>query len=129
MEASEQSPVLESARNSMGPSFFVILVAGMSAVGGLLFGYDTGVVSGAMLLMRDSFHLNTTMQGVVVSVTILTAWVFCLGAGQAADRFGRKKVIIAASVVFCIGSLVLGLAQNIGMLIGGRVIVGMGIGK
>ncbi|XP_055925173.1 proton myo-inositol cotransporter-like [Argiope bruennichi] len=128
MEASEQSPVLESARTKMGPSFFVIVVAGMSAIGGLLFGYDTGVVSGAMLLIRDRFQLNSTMQGVVVSVTILTAWVFCLGAGQAADRFGRKKVIITASVIFCIGSIVMGLAENVEMLIAGRVIVGMGIG-
>lgn len=129
MEVSEQSPVLDSGRTKMGPSCFVIVVAAMSAVGGLLFGYDTGVVSGAMLLMRDRFQLNTTMQGVVVSVTILTAWVFCLCAGQAADHFGRKKVIITASMVFCIGSVFMGLAQNVEMLIIGRVIVGIGIGK
>ncbi|KFM78889.1 Proton myo-inositol cotransporter, partial [Stegodyphus mimosarum] len=68
---------------------FVYIVAVLSAVGGLLFGYDTGVVSGAMILLRDHFKLDNTMQGVVVSVTVITAWLICLCAGTIADRYGR----------------------------------------
>ncbi|GIY73459.1 proton myo-inositol cotransporter [Caerostris darwini] len=125
---SEASPVLDPGRNDGKTTCFMYLVAGLSAIGGLLFGYDTGVVSGAMLLMRDYFHLDNTMQGVVVSVTIITAWLFCLMAGQAADRFGRKIVIVIASVVFTAGSIVMGLSEHVGLLIAGRIIVGMGIG-
>ncbi|GIY30428.1 proton myo-inositol cotransporter [Caerostris extrusa] len=126
---SEASPVLNPGRNDGKTTCFMYLVAGLSAIGGLLFGYDTGVVSGAMLLMRDYFHLDNTMQGVVVSVTIITAWLFCLMAGQAADKFGRKIVIVIASVVFTAGSIVMGLSEHVGLLIAGRIIVGIGIGK
>ncbi|GFS61712.1 proton myo-inositol cotransporter [Trichonephila inaurata madagascariensis] len=113
METTEESPVLDNNRSENSrPPMRMYLVAGLSAVGGLLFGYDTGVVSGAMLLIRDYFQLDNTMQGVVVSVTIITAWVFCLCAGQAADRFGRKIVIIMASIVF--GDPYLGFRTSVG---------------
>lgn len=126
-DATEESLVLDKQEEKT--PMFVYVVAALSAVGGLLFGYDTGVVSGAMILMRDYFNLNSTMQGVVVSVTIITAWFFCLLAGQLADRYGRKIVIIAASVVFTAGSIMMGLAHNIALLISGRVVVGIGIGE
>ncbi|KAG8175539.1 hypothetical protein JTE90_026258 [Oedothorax gibbosus] len=127
-EATESTLVLDKRPEEKTP-FFVYVVAGLAAVGGLLFGYDTGVVSGAMLLIRDYFDLNATMQGVVVSATIITAWFFCLLAGQLTDRYGRKIVIVAASVVFTAGSIMMGLANSVALLISGRVVVGIGIGK
>ncbi|XP_021001952.1 proton myo-inositol cotransporter isoform X3 [Parasteatoda tepidariorum] len=125
-DANEETLVLDK-RQEKTP-MFVYVVASLSAVGGLLFGYDTGVVSGAMILLRDYFNLDSTMQGVVVSVTIIAAWVTCLCAGHLSDRYGRKFVIISASIVFSIGSVLMGISANIGMLLAGRVIVGMGIG-
>lgn len=108
---------------------FVYFVAILSAVGGLLFGYDTGVVSGAMLLLAEYFVLTPWMQGVIVSVTIISAWFFCLIAASLTDRYGRKIVIILASVVFTLGSVLMGVAHNEETLIAGRLIVGIGIGK
>lgn len=100
----------------------------LSAVGGFLFGYDTGVVSGAMIQLRSHFQLNYLWQELVVSVTIAGAWAFSIVAGMATDTFGRKPVILVASFVFTVGAVLMGLAFNKGMLLGGRLIVGAGIG-
>ncbi|XP_005112683.2 proton myo-inositol cotransporter [Aplysia californica] len=107
---------------------YVWLLASFSAVGGFLFGYDTGVVSGAMLLLRDEFSLSSFWQEVIVSVTIGAAFLAALAGGPLNDMFGRKIVTILASFVFTVGALVLGAASNISMLVAGRAILGVGIG-
>lgn len=100
----------------------------LSAVGGFLFGYDTGVVSGAMIQLRSHFHLTYLWQELVVSVTVASAWAFAIVAGMATDAFGRKPVVLVASFVFTIGAVLMGVSFNKGMLLGGRLIVGAGIG-
>lgn len=127
--SNEERLVLDRQEPEPKTPIFIYVVAVLSAIGGLLFGYDTGVVSGAMLLMADYFHLNDWMQGVVVSVTIIAAWLSCLLAASLTDRYGRKIVIIAASIVFTLGSVLMGVAHNKELLIVGRVVVGIGIGK
>ncbi|KAM7295286.1 proton myo-inositol cotransporter [Ixodes scapularis] len=106
----------------------LLCTTALSAVGGFLFGYDTGVVSGAMIQLRSHFQLNYLWQELVVSITIAGAWAFAIVAGVATDVFGRKPVILAASLVFTIGAVLMGVAFNKGMLLGGRLIVGAGIG-
>ena len=108
---------------------YVVLLAAFAAIGGFLFGYDTGVVSGAMLLLRDEFSLSSLDQELVVSVTIGGAFVAALAGGYVSDMFGRKACTMAASVVFTAGALVLGFAENVTMLIIGRLILGFGIGN
>lgn len=61
----------------------IILLAVFSAIGGFLFGYDTGVVSGAMILVRDEFELSTVWHELIVSSTIGAAWLAALAAGPA----------------------------------------------
>ena len=100
-----------------------------SAIGGFLFGYDTGVVSGAMILLRDEFHLNSFWQELVVSVTIGAAAVFAFLGGFLNNWLGRKPVILTASLVFTAGAIVLGVAYNRIMLLVGRITVGIGIGN
>lgn len=107
---------------------FVFTLTFFSAIGGFLFGYDTGVVSGAMLLLKDYFHLNSLMQELIVSVTIAAAALFALAGGFANDYLGRKLTTVIGSVVFTLGAVLLGAAQNTAMLIAGRLIVGAGIG-
>ena len=108
---------------------FVYVLSFFSAIGGFLFGYDTGVVSGAMLLLKDVFKLSSLMEEVIVSVTIGFAFLFALLGGILNDKFGRKITTIIASIVFTIGAGILAAAVNVEMLIAGRAVLGMGIGK
>lgn len=81
----------------------VFLVAVFSALGGFLFGYDTGIVSGAMVFIKTDLSLNDEWQELVISITILGAWIFSLAASGMATRYGRKKVVYAASLIFTLG--------------------------
>ncbi|KAI0234397.1 Proton myo-inositol cotransporter [Lamellibrachia satsuma] len=107
---------------------FLYLLTLLSAIGGFLFGYDTGVVSGAMILLRDDFDLTPLLQEVFVSITIASAAVFALIGGWVNNEVGRKPTILLGSVVFAIGALLLAAAVNIAMLLCGRCILGIGIG-
>ncbi|XP_061430069.1 proton myo-inositol cotransporter isoform X1 [Lethenteron reissneri] len=109
------------------PTFIFVLCA-FSAIGGFLFGYDTGVVSGAMLLLKRRYALNAAWQAALVSAAVGAAALLALLGGWAADCAGRRPVVLAASTLFAVGSLALGLAQGPVVLLVGRVIVGCGIG-
>ncbi|RUS90675.1 hypothetical protein EGW08_001575 [Elysia chlorotica] len=107
---------------------YIRMISAFAAIGGFLFGYDTGVVSGAMLLLKDEFSLSSYMQEIIVSSTIGAAFLFALLGGFLNDMFGRKIVTILASFVFTVGAVILAMAQNVIMLIVGRFILGIGIG-
>jgi sugar porter (SP) family MFS transporter len=103
-------------------------VAAVAALGGLLFGYDTGVISGALLFVKRSFHLGSTGQSVVVSAVLVGA---VIGAGAAmliGDRIGRRVLIAASAVVFIVGTAIAAGATGVGVLITGRAILGVAIG-
>lgn len=108
---------------------FVYTLSFFAAIGGFLFGYDTGVVSGAMLLLQPEFELDSVWEEMVVSATILFAAIFALVGGPLNDEIGRKAVTVLASLVFTGGAVLLGVAQNKVMLLAGRSILGVGIGK
>ena len=108
---------------------FVYILTFFSAIGGFLFGYDTGVISGAMISLRERFLLNSVWQEMIVSVTIGGAALFAIVGGILNDKIGRKLVIIIASLVFTAGSLCLGFASDKFMLLTGRIVVGAGIGE
>jgi SP family sugar:H+ symporter-like MFS transporter len=99
------------------------------ALGGLLFGYDTGVISGAILFIPKDFKLSPFLQGAIVAGLLLGAMVGAAGAGRLSDRLGRKRLIIAAAVVFTVGSLLAALAPSVGILVAARVIIGLAVGS
>jgi len=107
---------------------YVLLVASVAALGGLLFGYDTGVISGAILFISKDFGLATRLQEFTISIVLLG----CIGgaafAGTLADRIGRRPTLATAGLVFLAGAIVSALAPTEGVLLGGRFIVGIGIG-
>ncbi len=107
----------------------VKVLAFFAAIGGFLFGYDTGVVSGAMIQLRDEFNLSTLWQELIVSITIGAAAVASLAGSFLNDWLGRRPVIIIASSVFTVGALVLALAPVKEVLLIGRLIIGLGVGK
>lgn len=101
-------------------SWFVLILTVTSALGGFLFGYDTGVVSGAMLLIKQDFGLSDWQEEVIVSVTIVAAVTAAVAGGPAMERWGRRPVILLAAVVFTVGAVMLAAATSYGTLVGGR---------
>jgi MFS transporter, SP family, galactose:H+ symporter len=107
---------------------FVFVAAALAALGGLLFGYDTGVISGALIFIRSDFALSTFQQELVVSVVLLGAATGALGGGRLADLFGRRLMLLVTSLIFVLGAILCAAATSLGLLVFGRVIVGLGIG-
>jgi SP family galactose:H+ symporter-like MFS transporter len=107
---------------------FVIVAVGVAALGGLLFGYDTGVISGAILFIQKQFSLSSILEEVVVSAVLLGAVAGASFGGILADRIGRRKTIIAAAVTFTVGAIGTALSPGVAFLIAGRVVVGLAIG-
>lgn len=120
-----RSPNNEVSRPS---SRFVYVAASFAALGGLLFGYDTGVISGAVIFIRKDFALSTFPQELVVSMVLVGATVGAFTGGRFADRFGRRVTLIGTSVVFISGAILCAAAPSFAVLVGGRVVVGLGIG-
>lgn len=112
----------------MRTNAYVYAAAFFAALGGLLFGYDTGVISGALLFIEREFALSTFRQELVVSVVLIGAAVAALGGGRLADRFGRRATLLVTAAIFIAGALVCALAPSAAVLIIGRLIVGVGIG-
>lgn len=98
------------------------------ALGGALYGYDTGVISGAILFMKKELGLNAFTEGLVVSSLLVGAILGSGAAGKLTDRFGRKKAIMAAALLFCIGGLGVALAPNTGVMVLFRIILGLAVG-
>ncbi|MCI2914864.1 sugar porter family MFS transporter [Staphylococcus hominis] len=106
---------------------YLIFILG--ALGGLLYGYDNGIISGALLYIPKDIPLhNGAIEGLVVSSMLFGAIVGAGGSGPLSDRIGRRRLVLFIALVFIVGSLVLAFSTNIAMLIIGRVIVGLAVG-
>jgi len=104
------------------------LVTIVATFGGLLFGYDTGVISGALLYIKRDFHAGSFAQEAIVSVLLLGAAAGALLSGWLADRIGRKWTKIISGSVYVAGALGCAFAVNIPMLIGFRALLGFSVG-
>src|SRR5439155_17284621 len=83
----------------------IYLVAGIAAVGGLLVGYNTGVISGAILFIQKDFHLNPTQEEIAISAGLMGAIIGALSAGPMNDTLGRKRALMLLALIFIAGSL------------------------
>ncbi|MFW7269534.1 sugar porter family MFS transporter [Gluconacetobacter sp. Hr-1-5] len=104
------------------------VIAGISAAGGLLFGYDTGIISAALLQITPQFHLDIGGQQIVTSAIIAGALVGCMGAAPLSDRCGRRRTVMVAAAIFIIGTLVAALADSTRMLTVARFVLGLAVG-
>ncbi|MBB6734116.1 sugar porter family MFS transporter [Cohnella sp. CBP 2801] len=107
---------------------YVTLVSVIGAVGGLLFGFDTAVVSGAVGFLQDRFHLGDFGAGWAVSSLIIGCIVGAIASGWLSDRLGRKRVLIGAAGLFVIGSIATALPDTFTGYVIARMISGLGIG-
>ncbi|WP_288789689.1 sugar porter family MFS transporter [uncultured Elizabethkingia sp.] len=115
---------MQSAVNS-GVIYKATLVA---SVGGLLFGYDTAVISGAIGFMRSFYQLSDIMTGWIASCALLGCIAGATYSGKLSDRAGRKKVLMLSAVLFTISSIGTAIAPNLWFFVLFRIIGGMGIG-
>ncbi|SCL76549.1 Galactose transporter [Methanoculleus chikugoensis] len=107
---------------------FVLVVAAIAAVAGILFGFDTGVISGAILFINEEFSLTSVTTEVAVSSVLMGAILGALFGGPLSDRVGRRTSILAASVIFIAGTFVVVLSPIFSIFIIGRILIGIAIG-
>ncbi len=107
---------------------YVLLVASVAALGGLLFGYDTGVISGAILFIGKDFSLGTRQQEFTISVVLVGCILGAAVTGTIADAIGRRLTLLAAGLVFLVGAIVSAAAPDETVLLIGRFVVGIGVG-
>jgi sugar porter (SP) family MFS transporter len=107
---------------------FVYLATAISALGGMLFGYDIGVISGAILFIKKDFSLTSRVEEIVVSSVLLGSLIGAIAGGGMADRFGRRRLLIISSAVFGFGAIGAALSPGSAWLIVARVISGSAIG-
>ncbi|MFC6825884.1 sugar porter family MFS transporter [Halopelagius fulvigenes] len=107
---------------------FVYVVSALAALNGLLFGFDTGIISGAFLFIQDTFTMSPLVEGIIVSGAMAGAAAGAAVGGQLADRLGRRRLILIAAVVFFLGSFTMAVAPNVPVLVAGRLIDGVAIG-
>ena len=112
----------------MNTDKYVKLVALIAALGGLLFGYDTGVMSGALLFISPDFSMTSHQEGWVTSMLLVGAAVGALVAGRAADAWGRRTTLLIGGAIFIIGSLWCALAGSIFALGAARTFLGVAVG-
>src|SRR6202051_1989941 len=107
---------------------FVYIAALFAALGGLLFAYDTGVISGALIFIKREFGLTTAAEEIVVSGVLRGATIDAIVGGKAADLFGRRRVLLVTAAIFGIGALASSGAPSPAILIASRVVLGSAIG-
>ncbi|PLS29200.1 sugar porter family MFS transporter [Bifidobacterium parmae] len=98
------------------------------ALGGLLFGYDTGVISGAILFIQKQMNLGAWQQGWVVSAVLLGAVLGAAFIGPMSDKLGRRKLLLISAVIFTVGALGSGFSPEFWTLIISRIVLGLAVG-
>ena len=106
----------------------LLIFSTAAALGGLLFGFDTGVISGAIHFIKIEFNLNAYQEGFAVSNLMVACVIGALLAGPIADWIGRKKVLILCAVLFTVSAILSALPRSFTELVIARFIGGMGVG-
>lgn len=107
---------------------FIILVSGVAALGGLLFGFDTAIISGAIPYITTYFSLNEYMLGWTVSSILIGCAGGAMVSGKLADRYGRKFMLILCAILFAVSGIGAGMANQLWIFILFRFVGGLGVG-
>lgn len=131
VEHCENSSNLDTIEDTM-PGAFVWLCAAATAIGGMLFGYDTGVISGVLVVLGtdlDNRELSSTDKELITTLCAAGAFIGAIVAGITADKHGRKPAAWFASVLFTIGAIIQATSYSIAQMSVGRILVGLGVGS
>ena len=107
---------------------FIWRVSFIAGLGGILYGYDMGIIAAALIFVRDSFGLSTQMQEMVVSIVLVGAMLGAIIGGSVADRIGRRATLLWGGGLFILGSILAPLSPNVFTLIMARLLLGLAIG-
>ncbi|MCL5745056.1 MAG: sugar porter family MFS transporter [Acidobacteria bacterium] len=120
-----------AARNGLSEAVnrvYVYSLSAVAALAGLLFGFDTAVINGALVFLRQDFRLTDTQTEIAASALLVGCLIGSAGAGALADRYGRRKSLIGSAVLFCISSLWTALPRTLGEFSAARLVAGLAIG-
>ena len=127
--AAERSGAAELPPLTSGPhSKRLGMVALVATFGGLLFGYDTGVINGALLPMSEELGLDEKSEGTVTSTLLIGAAFGAVSIGRLSDGWGRRKTILPLAVLFFVGTLACVFAPGLAVLLVGRFLLGLAVG-
>lgn len=112
----------------MKHKLFLIFVCIIAALCGLLFGFDTGVISGALVFITEEFQLTGAQQGMIVSSMMFGAVIGACTSGFLTNRKGRKLALLLASILFFAGTLGCALSNGVGLMVVGRIMLGLAVG-
>ncbi|MCB1071989.1 MAG: sugar porter family MFS transporter [Chlamydiales bacterium] len=115
-------------RESLEQRIILAVISCVAAIGGFLFGYDTGVISGAILYIKQEYALTIFQEELIISMVSLGAILGAISGGPLCDKLGRKKIVLSSSLIFIISAIGLSLAGSINGIIGWRFLVGFAIG-
>ncbi len=107
---------------------WIYIIAAIASLGGLLAGFDMGVISGALLYIKADWPMSPFLQGWLVSSAIVGSMIGAAANGILSDLYGRKKIIIATSLLFIIASVMCGYAPSLNWLIFSRILIGVAVG-
>jgi sugar porter (SP) family MFS transporter len=114
--------------NMQGNRLYVTIIALVAALGGLLFGYDTAVISGAVGYLEEFFELTPAMTGWATSSALLGCVIGAALAGMISDRIGRKKTLLLAAICFLVSAIGSALPRDLTEFIIYRILGGIGVG-
>jgi SP family xylose:H+ symportor-like MFS transporter len=123
-----ESKVFNLPENDKGSTSYLVGVCLVATLGGLLFGYDTGVINGSLKFVQLKFELTSSMKGFAASCALIACIFGAAFAGTMSDRLGRKKVLIVSAILFFISALGTALPRNLTEFIIFRFIGGLGVG-
>jgi sugar porter (SP) family MFS transporter len=107
---------------------FIRRVSFIAGLGGILYGFDMGVIAAALIFVRDTFHLSTVMQEVLVIAVLIGVMIGALVGGTIADRIGRRKTLVWGAILFIAGSILAPLSPNVYVLFIARALLGVAVG-
>jgi sugar porter (SP) family MFS transporter len=112
----------------MSKNTIIYFIAAVAATGGLLFGFDTGVINVALPSLREQLQLTPSQESMVVGAVLFGAMFGPFISGFLTDKLGRKKINVIASLIFVVGSILAAIAPDTNSLIAGRLLLGLAIG-